>query len=232
MKTNFIFPPKVSSRNPALGYPAALEADNAGSSEEIEVLYLLGLPVPAVDCHWSPHLNYLHRSRRGKRWLFLAAAGCQDSGVSLSQSEIFMAMALCSFSELASAARFATALRASMYGVFAFGRTGIPAEAISSVKQYNLVNLPMCGDAQFVSDNMLSVRQLTQNRLPAQEEMVMGPGPRVSTSGGQSTCTFISVLLALAVSSSSSLALAALELAIAGIRVVHVAQPGWSVFWG
>lgn len=139
MKTNFIFPPKVSSRNPALGYPAALEADNAGSSEEIEVLYLLGLPVPAVDCHWSPHLNYLHRSRRGKRWLFLAAAGCQDSGVSLSQSEIFMAMALCSFSELASAARFATALRASMYGVFAFGRTGIPAEAISSVKQYNLV---------------------------------------------------------------------------------------------
>lgn len=26
-----------------------------------------------------------------------------------------------------------------MYGVFAFGRTGIPAEAISSVKQYNLV---------------------------------------------------------------------------------------------
>lgn len=83
-----------------------------------------------------------------------------------------------------------------MYGVFAFGRTGIPAEAISrrqSIQAVTCLWLEMRSLCLTVF-SWACIRQLTPNRLQAQEKVI--GGPRVPTSGGQATCTFIGMVLA------------------------------------
>lgn len=106
-----------------------------------------------------------------------------------------------------------------------------PSQA--SIK-YKLFALPLARDAQFVSDKMLLGfhpaidSELASGTRNGCESRATGPDK------WRTTDMHIHQLNRLLAADRQLviLALAGLQLAIAGIRVVHVAQPGWSVFWG